>query len=206
MHRSRPAPTTPIPGTGAPARGLFVARSGVLFQPSSRDNAHFDPERFSEQVLPLLFRATQNGWTLYLVGNEEAVARGKISDTQWESFEIELSAHLKAQCIVVKKCYAALESPEGKGKHRRDSVFRFPNTGVLYHAAQEDGIELGESWMISSDLYELAAGWRAGLRLAAVAFERPSADSELRVEPGLCAATARAALSEILARDPLLVR
>ena len=206
MHRTRVPPCAPLPGTGAPARGLFLARSGVLFERAARDQARFDQERLSEALLPLLFRATQSGWTLYLVGNEEGVARGRISELQWERFELECLAFLKAQGIVVKKCYASLDSPEGKGKHRRDSVFRFPNTGVFYHAAQEDGIELAESWMISSDLHELAAGWRAGLRLAAVAFERPDADSDLRVEPGLSAATPRAALVEILARDPLLVR
>ena len=206
MQRTRSVPPTPIPGTGLPPRGLFLARSGVLFQKDGREHARFDPECFSEQFLPLVFRATQNGWQLYLVGNEEGVARGRISDTQWERFELELLAYLRAQGIVVRKCYASLESPEGKGKHRRDSVFRFPNTGVLYHAAQEDGILLGESWMISSDVNELAAGWRAGLRLAAVALERQPEGADLCVEPGLCARTAREALGEILARDPLLVR
>ena len=108
MHRTRVPPCAPLPGTGAPARGLFLARSGVLFERAARDQARFDQERLSEALLPLLFRATQSGWTLYLVGNEEGVARGRISELQWERFELECLAVATA----ARSTQALIEPPD----------------------------------------------------------------------------------------------
>jgi len=70
----------------------------------------------------------------------------------------------------------------------------------LFHAAQEDGIELRESWVIASDVDELAAGWRAGCRTAKVGTGRARRD-ELEVEPDLVAGDLASALAELLACD-----
>ena len=93
----------------------------------------------------------------------------------------------------------------GKGKHRRDSVFQFPNTGVLYHAAQEDGIELGESWLVSAETDELAAAWRAGVRTLALDWQGQTAarGSDLQVEPTLRGPDLARGLRQLQALDPL---
>ena len=96
--------------------------------------------------------------------------------------------------------YEAVRPPRGKGKHQRDSVFRFPNTGALYHAAQEDAIELRESWVVSADTDELAAGWRAGCRTACVG-TKPRKQGDLAVEPDLAAGDLAGALAEVLDGD-----
>ncbi len=202
MHRHRRLP--PIPGTGLPARGLFVSRWRSLLRPKClEDLARLEPEAFTPEVLPLLFRASQHGWLVYVVGNEPGVAHGRVGEERWEAFASELEGYLRAQGIAARRHYACLEDPQGKGAHRRDSVFQFPNTGVLYHAAQEDGIELGESWLLSCEANELAAAWRAGVRTMALDVQDRSTSSELQVEATRRQASLAHGLREVLALDPL---
>ena len=191
-----------IPGAGRPVRGIFVSRNGGLLGAAlAKARRAGPPERACcPHALRLLFRAGQRGWNLYLIGNEDEVAKGRISDAAWESFEARLLATLSGEGIPLVRHYVCLDHPKGKGRHRRDSVFRFPNTGALFHAAQEDGIELRESWLLSSDSDELAAGWRAGCRTGRVGLEADRA-AKLMVEPDLVARDLASALADVLACD-----
>jgi len=200
MQRRRPQILAPLPGTGSPPRGLFVSRFGALLERTGGAlPRHADEAPFQPRVIELLFRAGQAGWNIYVVGNEDAVARGRTSDAAWERFDESLQAHLRAQGVCVTRHYACLDHPQGKPPHDKDSVFLFPNTGCLYHAAQEDGIELRESWLLSDDVLELAAAWRAGVRVAAVEAAGSRCERDIEVEPDLVVRTAFAGLGEILA-------
>jgi histidinol phosphatase-like enzyme len=204
MPRPRRLPS--IPGTGLPPRGLFVSRWKALLSARGLEELpRLEAHSLAHDVLPLLFRASQRGWLVYLIGNEPGVASGRVSDERWEAFRGELEVLLTGQGIPLRRHYACLEDPHGKGKHKKDSVFQFPNTGALYHAAQEDGIELSESWLVSADTDELAAAWRAGVRT--LALEWPAGPglraSELQVEPARRANGICEGLRELLALDPL---
>jgi D-glycero-D-manno-heptose 1,7-bisphosphate phosphatase len=191
-----------IPGTDAPKRGLFLGRAGSLLPfVKSPPLPEIAPALFSDAALGSLFRATQAGWIVYLLGNEEAVASGTVSDGEWERFESDLLTFLAAQGVAVRRNYACLEHPRGKGKHRRDSVFLFPNTGALYHAAQADGIDLTHSWLVAHRTCELAAGWRAGCRTLRVGSSSEVVDADLAVEPEISVASLADALSILLSND-----
>ena len=196
-----PLPIAPLPGSGRSPRGLFVGRSGILLPDSGQlAGASLTKPVCSPEALRLLFRAGQRGWKLYLIGNVEGVARGRVTDGAWERFEADLLATLHGEGIQLVRHYACLDHPKGKGRHRRDSVFRFPNTGALFHAAQEDGIELRESWVLGGDVDELAAGWRAGCRTARVGGVRARGE-DLEVEADLVSTDLARALAELLATD-----
>jgi histidinol phosphatase-like enzyme len=194
----------PLPGTELPPKALFVGRWGALLQrPKKGVCTRFSDAQFSPGALPLLFRAGQSGWKLYLIGNEEAVATGRMAESAWERFEADLLAHLSGQGIGIARHYACLDHVRGKGRRRRDSVFQFPNTGALYHAAQEDGIDLHRSWLVGDDAAELAAGWRAGCRVLRLTPtlrrpEDPAAEADI-VAPDLATAL-RELLSAVHAR------
>jgi histidinol phosphatase-like enzyme len=197
----------PLPGTGPEPHALFVDRWGTLLErPEAGFCERFADARFTPGAVDLLFRAVQAGWTLYLVGNEDAVADGRLTDTAWETFEKDLLAHLAGLGVAVRRSYSCLDHPAGKGKHRRDSVFLFPNTGAMYHAAQNDGVRLAESWVIGDSTLELSAGWRAGCRLAGVRTGLGLADGEIHVEPEVVCDDLTAALNEILAVERILRR
>lgn len=201
-HRSLRLP--PLPGTVRAPRALFVGRWGALLERSSAPCRAFTDARVASKAGELLFRATQGGWRLYLVGNEPDVARGRVSDTAWEQFQSDLHAHLAGLGIPVRRDYACLDHPQhGKGKHKRESVYRFPNTGALYHAFQEDGTDLGSSWMVSDDILELAGASRAGVHTLALAPSRRVVEGPIEVECDASASSLAEALTTVLAGDAL---
>jgi len=165
MDHSTPSPDPRRRSLLAPAGALFVSRWGALLERSARGQApRLERARFAPGALDLLFRAVQAGWHPYLIGNEPRVARGAWSEQACTRFREEVVNHLRGLGIPVVRDYACTYHPRGRGRFRRESVFRFPNTGALYHAAHLDGVRLGSSWLISDDAEELAAGGRAGCR------------------------------------------
>ena len=160
-------------------------RWGTLLQGPPR--YRFDPDRLLPGVVDALFRVQQGGWRLYLIGNEDDVARGRVSDATWERFEQALLAHLASHGVLVARNYACLDHPEGAEHHAKPSVFRLPDTGALYHAAQVDGVHLGRSWVIGDGTLELTAGVRAGCRTLGVQTGDAFGDGAMEVEPGVVA-------------------
>lgn len=189
--------TTVLPAERRP-RALFVGRRGILLA-TEDDSRCFESAVFQPRVLELLFRASRGGWRIYVIGNVDDVARGASSDAAWKEFEIELLGRLRAEGITVARHYACVDRPDGQGKHRRDSVFLFPNTGAFYHAAQHDGIDLDESWLVSGDVFELAAGWRASVHVAALDPTGSLRANDLQVEPDIVGGSAGDLLADVLA-------
>lgn len=175
-----------LPLAHQPLRALFIKRWGVLLEPSEpSSDLRFDPAVFSPGAVDALYRARQAGWLLYLIGNEEAVARGRVSDEHWTEFEAALLAHLLGRGAGVCRSYACLDHHQGKGSHQRRSVFQLPDTGAFYHASQHDGVALAECWVIGDSTLDLAGGERAGCKVAAVRTGLGLSDGELEVEPAL---------------------
>ena len=180
----RPQPLRPLAGTEAPLRGLFIDRWGTLVD--SKDAClpcGSTPWSFVPRAVDAIFRAQQAGWLIYLIGNESAVADGLVSDSDWLAEERDLLARLAAQGVRVTRNYACLDHPRGKGLHKRPSVFLLPDTGVFFHALQNEAIVLEQSWVIGDSTLELAAGERAGMRTAGVRSGLGLGDRELIVDP-----------------------
>lgn len=175
----------PLPGTEPPIAALFVERWGVLLKrPEAGYLPQLDGSDFVPGAIEALLRAHEAGWLIYLMGNESAVAHGRQSDSAWKRFESELIERLERSGIHITRNYACLDDPEGKPPHEKESVFFLPNTGSLYHAAQHDSVRLPESWVVSDEINTLAAGWRAGCRLARIQTRGASPEStHLTVDP-----------------------
>jgi D-glycero-D-manno-heptose 1,7-bisphosphate phosphatase len=190
----------PLPGTSQAKRALFVDRFGtLLIEPSGAPKTTYKEQVFTPGALDSLFRCTQAGWAIYLIGNEDAVARGQCKDSTWVEYEEQLITEMRGHGIPVARSYACLDHPtEGKGNHQKDSVFLLPNTGAMYHARQHDGIRLEESWVIGDSSLELTAGWRAGCRTAGIETTPGVPVSDLELEVEFCATSLSEVLDEIL--------
>ncbi len=183
FHEIR-TPFAPLPGTTPRPRGLFVDRWGTLLDLPSLGYAREPGEvRFFPGVLPALFRAGRAGWNIYLLGNEEAVARGTLALDAWQAVEARILDTLASSGVSVTRHYACIDHPEGIPERRNDSVYLLPNTGAFYHAAHVEGVELGRSWVIGDSTIELVAGWRAGVRIAAVRTGLALGDRTFGVDP-----------------------
>ena len=184
MHRSLPS----LPGTGLPRRGLFVDHLGTLLKtPSSGYLQGPDDIEFTEDSLEALFHAGQSGWNLYLVGNERSVYQGQVSETTWNAIHDALLEQLRTHGICPTRSYICIDHPEGQAPNNKDSVYRLPNTGAMYHAAQADGISLPHSWVVGDESIDLVAGWRAGCHMAGVRTGAAVQDGQLQVEPEILA-------------------
>lgn len=191
-------PYRPLPGSGPPPRGLFIDRWGTLLDPPQQGfSSRFDPSRLFANAVDAMFRASQAGWYVYLLGNEDSVAFGKLPLERWQKFEDDLVAHLGSHGVPVRRSYACTDHPEGIAPHDKDSVFLLPNTGALYHAAQVDGIILDQSWVVGDSTLELVAGWRAGCRLAAVRTGLALSDDAYPLDPEVFEEDLPGALREI---------
>ncbi len=194
------SPYAPIQGTERPPHGLFIDRWGTLLaHVPTAPCLRFEPALLAPGAVEALFRAGQSGWTLYLIGNEDAGAFGRRPDEHWSRFERGLLAYLDGLGVPIAKNYACLERAGGRGRHAAPSVFQLPNTGAFYHAHQFDGIRLEDSWVIGDSYLELVAGDRAGCRLAAVAPDRRFGSGAIHVEPELVAASLVEAIDTVLA-------
>ena len=185
MSTSRRLPR-PIPGTEPLRRALFIKRWGTLLERPVPGFAPFAECRFTAGALDALFRLGGAGWNVYLIGNEDEVAQGRVLDSEWEAFERGLNEHLQQFGIPVQRNYVCVDDPlNGAGVHRKGSVFRLPDTGLFFHAQQQDGISLRHSLLIADSTVELAAGTRAGCRTLGVRTGRACADGQYHVEPDL---------------------
>ena len=188
MHHS---PFAPLSGTERAPRGLFVHRWGTLLGPTGptkRGHLRFEAQWVDGGNTDALFRAHQQGWRIYLFGNEAAVAEGHVTDLDWDRFEGDLLDHLRSRGVAVARNYACLDHPEGHGSHRRPSVFLLPDTGIFFHAAQVDGIDLGSTWVVGDSTPALVAAERAGCRSIALETGLGCDDGEYAIDPDLTAA------------------
>jgi D-glycero-D-manno-heptose 1,7-bisphosphate phosphatase len=185
MSTSRRLPR-PIPGTEPIRRALFIKRWGTLLERPGHGFAPFPECRFAPGALDALFRLGGAGWNLYLVGNEDEVAQGRVLDGEWEAFEQGLNEHLHKLGIPIRRNYVCLDDPaNGAGAHRRSSVFRLPDTGLFFHAQQQDNVSLRHSLLVGDSTADLAAGTRAGCRTIGVRTGRACADAQFHVEPDI---------------------
>lgn len=207
MHASRRSPYPPLEGTVPAPRALFVDRWGTLLEtPPAGFAASPSEVRFHPGALDALFRACQAGWRLYLLGNEEAVARGRLALEAWLEIEKKMLGDLQRAGVAVTRSYVCLDHPEGISGRRNDSVYLLPNTGAFYHAFHVDGIDLPKSWVIGDSTLELVAGWRSGCRMAGVRTGQGLADGTFAVDPEVIGEDLRRVVLELLQRTEALQR
>ena len=191
-------PFSSLPGSGPSKRGLFIDRWGTLLElPEQGYVSSFEDARFTPGTLDALFHAGQAGWNLYLIGNESSVSQGKQPIETWVQFEQDMLEHMRSHGVTIKRSYACTDDPDGVPPHTKDSVFFLPNTGGLYHAAQVDGINLDQSWVIGDSSLELVAGWRASCRLAGVRTGMAVQDGNFPVDPEILAEDLASVLHEV---------
>lgn len=177
-------PFAPLPGTTPAPRALFIDRWGTLLETPERGHAESADElTFYPGALDSLFRAVRAGWKVYLLGNEDAVAYGRLPHATWKEVEAAMFEQLERAAIPIAGHYACTSRQDGIDDRSADSVYLLPNTGAFYHAAHTDGIDLANSWVIGDSTLELVAGWRSGCRMAGVRTGLGLTDATFHVEP-----------------------
>jgi histidinol phosphatase-like enzyme len=175
-----------LPGLRFAPCGVFLDTWGTLFKRPA-EGFPATPERVEPVpgALDGLFRCSQRGWKIFLIGNQEQVAFGEQSATEWHAVQAAAHELLDRAGIPVAHDYQCTLHPNGRGAGQGESVFQLPNTGPFFHAAHHYDIDLRTSWVVGDETIELVAGWRAGLRTAGVATGLGLLDQNFDVEPEL---------------------
>jgi D-glycero-D-manno-heptose 1,7-bisphosphate phosphatase len=139
-------------------RAVFLDRDGVLNEAILRDGKAFSPSTIEEMTvvedaLPALNALRTNGFRLIVVTNQPDIARGNLSRKHLDA----MNAHLR--------CLLPLDAVEVCA-HDNDDLCdcRKPAPGLLLKAAERDGIDLTESFLVGDRWSDIEAGHRAGCR------------------------------------------
>jgi D-glycero-D-manno-heptose 1,7-bisphosphate phosphatase len=146
-------------------KAAFLDRDGVLVSDSGvvTDAGQFV---LLEGVPEALWRLKRAGYLLLVVTNQAVVARGLISEKGLLRLHDALQDLLVTQgAPKLDAIYACPHHPNANlPEYRLECQCRKPRPGLLLQAAQENNVDLRQSFMIGDRLSDIAAGQRAGCR------------------------------------------
>lgn len=117
-----------------------------------------------------LTRLRASGFALVVVSNQGVVARGGGTLAQVDAVNARVAALLAAEGagpagVQIERFYYCPFHPKGAVEElSREHPWRKPAPGMITAAAEELGLDLGESWLIGDAPRDVEAGIAAGLR------------------------------------------
>jgi D-glycero-D-manno-heptose 1,7-bisphosphate phosphatase len=162
-------------------QGVFFELDGVLVQ-----KAQLGPDGtvpFLDRALEALGRIDPKQFKLFVATSRQDVAFGQLKEKEFTAFCAALLDRLRAEGIPITKIYSCPYHPKGKGRFRKESVFRKPGPGIFKMAQQEFDLNLQRCWMIGHTTADVLAGQRAELGTILVRTGQGGRDREFSVEP-----------------------
>lgn len=162
-------------------QGLFFELDGVLVKTALLDPDGSIP--FLERSLEALSRIDPNQFKLFVATSRQDIAFGEVKERDFTRFCEVFIARMQADCIPIAKIYSCPYHPKGKGRFRKESVFRKPGPGIYKMAQQEFDLNLQRSWMIGQTTADVLSAQRAELGTILVRTGKAGQDGEFQVEP-----------------------
>ncbi len=181
-------------------QALFFDLHGIVLRPYT-DREDYILPRFYDGALEMLGRIDPTKMDIFIATNQCEVARGALRERDFKKFQEAVCQAFEMATIPLRKFYACLYHPQGKGRWRKESVFRKPASGMFKMAQQEFDLNLHRCWMIGHTTTDILAGSRGGLGTILVETGAAGQDGAFLVdphfqEPDLAAAVARIAQFE----------
>lgn len=172
-------------------KAVFLDRDGVINPPVGLDEfgGTESPLRFEDfRIFPWTAEAVKLlnglGYYVFVVTNQPAVAKGKMSHLELENMHFHLIFWVRNEGGIIDKIYACLHHPDPKqvkilGLHA-NCYCRKPKPGMLIQAAKEFGINLQKSWMVGDTWKDIKAGQAAGCRTILIRNEIDNAGKTIK--------------------------
>lgn len=147
-----------------PNKAVFLDRDGVVILEkgyiSSPEQLELYP--FTREAITKLKEAH---WKIYIITNQAGVARGVLTEE-----DLDLIHQRLLKLIPVDKIYYCPHHPDGKAglPYSIHCDCRKPEAGMIYKAAQENRIDLRQSYLLGDRASDIIAGKTAGLVTALV--------------------------------------
>lgn len=172
-----PSPMAKIPDK----QGIFFELDGVVLasvRPGADGELDYLPRAVDAlgHLDPKLFR-------LFVATSRRDIAFGELKERDFTRTCELFLARMQGEGIPITKIYSCPYHPKGKGRFRKDSVFRKPSPGIFKMAQQEFDLNLQRCWMIGHTTADVLAAQRAEVGTILVRTGAGGADQEYTVDP-----------------------
>jgi D-glycero-D-manno-heptose 1,7-bisphosphate phosphatase len=162
-------------------QGIFFELDGVLV--NSPDLGPEDSVPFLPRSYEALTRVDPSRFKLFLATSRHDIAFGQRKERDFTRFCEVLIERLRADGIPIAKIYSCPYHPKGKGRFRRESVFRKPGPGIFKMAQQEFDLDLHRCWMIGHTSLDMLAAQRAEVGTILVRTGKAGQDGAFEIDP-----------------------
>lgn len=162
-------------------QGVFFELDGVLL---SRPRLLPDGSLpFLDRALEALARLDPRRFRLFVASSRTDIAFGQLKERDFHKLCEKLAGRLQEERIPLTKIYTCPWHPRGKGRFKKESVFRKPAPGIFKMAQQEFDLDLHRCWMIGHTTADVLAGLRAEVGTILVRTGEGGRDGGYTVEP-----------------------
>ncbi len=162
-------------------QGIFFELDGVLVQRARLEADGSIP--FLERAIEALTRIDPKQFKIFVATSRQDIAFGELKEREFVRFCEAFVLRMQQEQIPITKIYSCPYHPKGKGRFRKDSVFRKPGPGIYKMAQQEFDLNLRRSWMIGHTTADVLSAQRAELGTVLVRTGKAGQDGEFEVEP-----------------------
>ena len=139
-------------------RAIFIDRDGVIIENRDDYVRSWDDVFIFPQALSALSRINDSEYKIVIITNQSAVGRGLISHSTADEINQRLITEIHAAGGRIDGVFMCPHAPEFGCSCRK------PKPGLLFAAAAELSINLGQSVMFGDALTDIIAGQAAGVR------------------------------------------
>jgi D-glycero-D-manno-heptose 1,7-bisphosphate phosphatase len=162
-------------------QGVFFELDGVLLsRPRLLPDGNLP---FLDRALEALSRLDPRRFRLFVASSRTDIAFGQLKERDFHKLCEKLAARLQEEQIPLTKIYTCPWHPRGKGRFKKESVFRKPAPGIFKMAQQEFDLDLHRCWMIGHTTADILAGQRAEVGTILVRTGEGGRDGGYNVEP-----------------------
>jgi D-glycero-D-manno-heptose 1,7-bisphosphate phosphatase len=178
-ERDQDPPTTPMAKI-PDKQGVFFELDGVLVERAQLAADGSIP--FLPGALAALGRVDPDHFKLFVATSRQDIAFGDVKEKDFTRFCEAFLGRMHDERIAITKMYSCPYHPKGRGRFRRESVFRKPGPGIFKMAQQEFDLNLQRSWMIGHTTADVLAAQRAELGTILVRTGQAGQDGEFTVD------------------------
>lgn len=183
-------------------QGVFFELDGVVLRQPRLDQDGGVP--FLPRGLQALGRIDPRRFRLFAATNRQDIAFGRLREREFTRLCEQFLECTRAEGIEIAKIYSCPYHPKGRGRFRKESVFRKPAPGMFKMAQQEFDLNLARCWMIGHTTVDMLAGSRANLGTILVRTGEAGRDGAFHVEPHFVEEDIWAAVQRIHAYEEAL--
>jgi D-glycero-D-manno-heptose 1,7-bisphosphate phosphatase len=138
---------------------------------------------FYDRAIEALARIDTGQFRLFVATSRSDIAFGQLKERDFTRFCEAFLQRMNDERIQITKIYSCPYHPKGKGRFKKESVFRKPGPGIFKMAQQEFDLNLQRCWMIGHTTADVLAAQRAELGTILVRTGKGGGDGEFLVEP-----------------------